>query len=587
MGTLFTENPAPENGLLDIGLFDRLRSGGVFGIATENSLDTGDIAYLSRGADLANEEPRIYGGRGSYIGTLNPTPLLDPDTANERYGIPGQLTFDKPVREGAAKKLREFKKAEIERNDRMMRADRSIPGAAFAGAMLGTVLDPISLASMFVPGIGEARFAAIAGRYGLTAARVARGVSEGVAGSLITEPILLAEAHRQHADYDFRDSLLNLTLGGVLGGGLHVALGRLGDRISGTAMKPREIESLIDEVRIASKDLGLPRSAYREQLMGASSLVDSISPERRMAYLQGALGSMVEGRPVDVGDLVAMEAKGRFTFFVTARKAEAGGAKQAPDILTPQVERSADSGQSVVLRKDGTPSIYEDRPAAEKWAASLNKRGDAVRVVPTEDGQYAIVRQKGLTPVLAGFKTVRAATKAIKSFPALKGRDLAVVPHDGPEGRTFAIVENASPEEIASATSRPDLHQFTAPEAERPPTRVVDRESFEAGMRDYLSRRGLIHIEPEDAAGIVEADQITARAGESARPTAGEGAESPEVTGLNEEISRIEADLRAREAFEDVGDLAELKAADEDIALAKAKETARANLAQCMIGGGL
>ena len=60
-------------------------------------------------------------------------------------------------------------------------------------------------------------------------ARLARGVTEGAFGAALVEPIVYSTAQRVQADYDLRDSFMNITFGSILGGGLHVGVGKIRD----------------------------------------------------------------------------------------------------------------------------------------------------------------------------------------------------------------------------------------------------------------------------------------------------------------------------------------------------------------------
>ena len=79
---------------------------------------------------------------------------------------------------------------------------------------------------------------------GKTGKRFGVGVAEGVAGAALVEPIILNTAElEQDKDYTLLDSFLNVTIGGVLGGGLHVIGGKFSDRLQ--KARQETIETLI------------------------------------------------------------------------------------------------------------------------------------------------------------------------------------------------------------------------------------------------------------------------------------------------------------------------------------------------------
>ena len=103
-------------------------------------------------------------------------------------------------------------------------------GAAKVGTGLAVSLaDPFNVALSFVPIVGQSRFAYMAARTSLRTARLTKGAVEGAVGAAILEPIVYNVAQKLQADYDLTDSLLNVTFGTVIGGGLHVGVGKLKD----------------------------------------------------------------------------------------------------------------------------------------------------------------------------------------------------------------------------------------------------------------------------------------------------------------------------------------------------------------------
>jgi hypothetical protein len=107
--------------------------------------------------------------------------------------------------------------------------------------LLGSVLDPINVASAFIPVFPAARYAHLVKNLGLTKARAVRGVVEGSVGATLAESIVITQAaQEQDQNYNLLDSFLNITVGGVLGGGLHVGFGKLSDIIERRSQKTKE-----------------------------------------------------------------------------------------------------------------------------------------------------------------------------------------------------------------------------------------------------------------------------------------------------------------------------------------------------------
>jgi hypothetical protein len=230
--------------------------------------DFGEL-YFANHPDEAASVMSQAGGSGDM-----PTPqpdsadaFIDPKTLNTKYGQSTGLTFDQPMRAGAVAIMVRRKQEEIARNAFI---DRAPTGLAYGIANLGTQLavsatDPLNVASAFIPIVGEARQAIWAARYGKVASRFATGAIEGSVGAAAIEPINYGASKYLGDDYTMADSLMNVALGGVLGGGLHVGFGALSDHLS------------------------------------------RLAPETREATLRGALANMAEGRPVQIDHIITTD----------------------------------------------------------------------------------------------------------------------------------------------------------------------------------------------------------------------------------------------------------------------------------------
>lgn len=131
--------------------------------------------------------------------------------------------------------IMEGKREELQRQiTRQAASDWYAPAGFIAG--LGTsMLDPINIASNFIPGVGQTRAlrmlqeGAKQGAKGLALRRAVIGAAEGAAGSVAVEPLVALARSQQQADYGMTDSLLNVAFGTVMGATLHPAIGAWGD----------------------------------------------------------------------------------------------------------------------------------------------------------------------------------------------------------------------------------------------------------------------------------------------------------------------------------------------------------------------
>jgi len=132
--------------------------------------------------------------------------------------------------------------------------------AKFGVALVGSALDPLNIGASFLPGAAVRTFVnarratkAVGGaaivkgtafQAGKTKKRFLAGAGEGVAGAALVEPIILNTAElEQDKDYTLLDSFLNVTIGGVLGGGLHAIGGKFSDRMQ--KARRETVEALI------------------------------------------------------------------------------------------------------------------------------------------------------------------------------------------------------------------------------------------------------------------------------------------------------------------------------------------------------
>lgn len=272
--TIFTAKPNTNERAYRYGL-DRLPSGSGVGARFREDLANNPFTGLLRDSELDTAErgAPTYAFRAPGPRKQPDSPLLEPDEANAKFGIPGQLTFDKPIRERAAKILNGWTSERLERESVLRRADSALTSKAgrFSASLLAQALDPINIATAFIPVVGEVRYARWIGKAasGLERAGVRAGVgaAEGALGAAVVEPLIYLQAQRQQRPYELWDSFANVVFGGILGGGLHVAGGAIKDRVTRTT---------------------------------GERLVRDIGAETHSAALRGAVAALAEDRPVRV-----------------------------------------------------------------------------------------------------------------------------------------------------------------------------------------------------------------------------------------------------------------------------------------------
>jgi hypothetical protein len=246
-------------------------------------------------------------------------PLISRDELNKKYSNL-DLFFDQDEKQSTVDILVNRKVLERERQSIIARGPEGSfnpfnSGFYTGGAKLGTSLavslaDPINIASAFIPVVGEARFASLVARQGLTKARGIRGVVEGAVGAAAVEPIVLTAATAEQADYGLMDSFLNVTFGSIIGGGLHIGAGALKD-----FRTRRAFEDRIEEARKAAgitdgedPAVNLYKEYYPETSRVMKELAET-DPETRRLLLTRALADLIEDNPVNVKPIADLDPK--------------------------------------------------------------------------------------------------------------------------------------------------------------------------------------------------------------------------------------------------------------------------------------
>lgn len=224
------------------------------------------------------------------------------DELNKEYADLG-LFFKQDEFQSVVDIMVEEKKAERQRQSIIQRGPKGIGVTAlkFATGLGVSLFDPINVAASFIPVFGQARFAGLVARQGFTKARATRGVVEGAVGATLVEPIVYGVAQKVQADYGLADSLLNITFGTILGGGLHVGAGKLKDLRTASKFKER-----MKEAGTPDKELNLYKEYYPENSRIMRDL-ETTSPETRKLLLEKSLNDLLLEKPVDVSPVVSAD----------------------------------------------------------------------------------------------------------------------------------------------------------------------------------------------------------------------------------------------------------------------------------------
>ena len=178
--------------------------------------------------------------------------LTKDEWAESEYFRPGIEVGEDGIKEGLANL---FAQRHDKRLNFRLDLNRSKGGFGLAAAQFGvgigaSFLDPLNVASAFIPSVALARGAVAANRIKTAGATIAgrtsgkrflTGAMDGAIGAAVLEPLVIGAAYaEQDKDYTLMDSFLNLTFGSVLAGGIHVGVGKIYDRLNKIPAPARE-----------------------------------------------------------------------------------------------------------------------------------------------------------------------------------------------------------------------------------------------------------------------------------------------------------------------------------------------------------
>jgi hypothetical protein len=352
-------------------------------------------------------------------GRIDNEPLIDRQKLNDEYGK-YNLFFEEDEKQSTVDILVARKKAEIERQSIIQRGPQGfLPATAkLATSLVTSIADPINLAMMFIPIVGEARFAAMVARAGLTGARFRKGAMEGLVGIAAIEPLVYTAATREQSDYDLVDSLIAVTFGGVLGGGLHVGVGKLKD--FNTRRK------FYKKIKIAREKAGITDgedpgfSLYREYYPENSRIMKELAetnPDVRRTLLAKALADLGEDIDVNVKDVADLDPK--------LRNAQINEKVSPNETVNPknQVDEDINFKKQEITSEDTAASRTKnslEQKAQDKYEASNAKEDIELRnldeEVSTVESQLVILKDRQKDLGIKDNDDVKLTTREAEEF---------------------------------------------------------------------------------------------------------------------------------------------------------------------------
>lgn len=199
---------------------------------------------------------------------------------------------------------------------------RSVLG--FGAQALTSMLDPINLATAFVPVIGPMKYSAILAEAGSGLARfgirAGVGAAEGAVGTALTQPLDYLAAKNQGDDFTMTTALENIAFGAAFGAGLHSIGGALHDVIAGAPKKldttiTTDVPNTLTDNPANASDITtragqqpitvkLDTGDVPISPLGAAWMNNSVSHETRIAATTTAIGQMLDGRHIEIEPII-------------------------------------------------------------------------------------------------------------------------------------------------------------------------------------------------------------------------------------------------------------------------------------------
>lgn len=202
-------------------------------LTTLDRMPTGWLETVGTVFDLANENAPYKSLKRAIkrsFADYREDEIIPMAQLNEQYASLG-LSFMEDHKRGYVDLIVNKKLEDIKKQDVISRGPKNIfaQGSYFISGLGGSFTDFINIGTSVIPIVGQARFLQMVGKYGKTSARIRRGAIEGGVGNTLFEPIEFSMARAEQRDYGFMDSLYNISFGAVLGSGLGVGMGKIGD----------------------------------------------------------------------------------------------------------------------------------------------------------------------------------------------------------------------------------------------------------------------------------------------------------------------------------------------------------------------
>jgi hypothetical protein len=319
--------------------------------------------------------------------------LRTPEDLNEQYGDLG-LKFDLPMTQGEADILAENKRAE---QIRMAMIDYGPKGllstsAQFGTGVLAAMVDPLELATAFIPFVGQAPKVAAIARLGEVGRRTLVGAANGFVGSVVTEPGYYLLSKSQQLDYTMTDALFNVGVGTFLGGGIGTVAGAFARSKAGNLPTEGDIEVAVEgfdarfDPELIKYYMPAPKSVGAERIDGEPQPRVQSNAERTSQQEAATLAitQHAMGEEIDIGVTITPTPKRpmRLMEYVASKGGVQLEAVEPTPTVAPTVAPEPGKPKSLAdLVKEASDELKVKQAKAEA-EAEVKKKPEPKRVNP-------------------------------------------------------------------------------------------------------------------------------------------------------------------------------------------------------------
>ena len=225
-------------------------------------------------------------------------PLLTKEDWEASKFYDPEIKWDDSFTTPKARLLKERRDRERELGFLMERAGMGATASFYAGAIVGTVPDPVN----YIPFVGiasKAKSAAVLGKIAQSG-RLGRGATtatDAVLGTALIQPLVAAERDTYQLKYDTRDALTELGLALGLGFGLGAALGRVHPKDPDPAVRAQEGTVTVNR----KGDIEIKAGRAPDPETPSTRAAANIAPQDAKTAIDVAAAQQAAGESINVG----------------------------------------------------------------------------------------------------------------------------------------------------------------------------------------------------------------------------------------------------------------------------------------------